>query len=86
MARAGTGVDCSFRPVIRSIDWIAWLATAVFMSSYFSKQPTTLRRVQGLAACMWAVYGALIGALPVIAANLLVASIAIWSSFRRQAP
>jgi uncharacterized protein with PQ loop repeat len=61
-------------------DWIGWLATAVFVTSYFSKQPATLRRVQGLAACLWAVYGVLIAARPVIVANLIVAGVAIWSS------
>lgn len=71
--------------MMRSIDWLGWLATAIFMSSYFVKQPSTLRRVQGVAASLWAVYGALIGALPVLAANLLVAATAIWSSFRRPA-
>lgn len=67
----------------RSIDWIGWLATAAFVSSYFSKQPVTLRRVQGLAACLWGIYGALIGALPVIVANLIVAAVAFATSFRR---
>jgi hypothetical protein len=65
-------------------DWIGWLATAVFVSSYFSKQSTTLRRIQGLAACLWGVYGALIHALPVVVANALVAGVAIASSFRRE--
>jgi inner membrane protein len=66
-------------------DWIGWLATAVFASSYFCKQPMTLRRVQGVAACMWAVYGALIESLPLVVANLIVATIAIWSSVRQPA-
>jgi uncharacterized protein with PQ loop repeat len=42
-----------------------------------------LRRVQSLGALLWVVYGTLIHALPVIGANILVASIAIWSSFGR---
>lgn len=66
------------------IDWIGWLATAVFLTSYFTKQSATLRRIQGLAACLWAVYGLLIHALPVVVANLLVAGVAIVSSYRRQ--
>jgi inner membrane protein len=66
-------------------DWIGWVATAVFVSSYFCKQPAALRRVQGLAALMWVVYGALIHAVPVVAANVLVAGVAIWSSFARPA-
>ena len=65
------------------LHWIGWVASAVFVSSYFCKQPATLRRVQGLAALMWVVYGAVIHALPVVAANLVVAGVAIWSSFAR---
>lgn len=65
-------------------DYVGWLATLVFMASYFTRQSVTLRRVQGLAACLWAVYGILIHATPVIVANLLVAGVAIASSRRRQ--
>ena len=65
------------------IDWLGWLATAVVLTSYFTKQSATLRRIQGLAACLWAVYGLLIHALPVVVANLLVAGVALASSFRR---
>lgn len=67
-------------------DWIGWLATAVFLVSYFTKQPTSLRRVQGVAAILWALYGVLIHALPVIVANVLVAAAATLSSFRRTSP
>lgn len=67
-------------------DWIGWLATAVFLVSYFTRTPTSLRRVQGVAAVLWALYGALIHALPVIVANVLVAAAAIVSSFRKTAP
>ena len=70
---------------MRSTDWIGWLATAVFVSSYFAKQPRTLRRWQGLAACLWGVYGALIGAMPVIVANVIIAGVAFGSSFRQAA-
>jgi hypothetical protein len=65
------------------IDWLGWFATAVFLTSYFTKQPATLRRIQGLAACLWAVYGILIHSLPVVVANVLVAGVALASSFRR---
>lgn len=67
-------------------DWIGWLATAVFLVSYFTKQPTSLRRVQGVAAILWATYGALIHSLPVIVANVLVAAAAVASSFRKTSP
>jgi len=65
-----------------SLDWIGWIATAIFAGSYLCKDPVKLRRVQALAACVWAVYGALLGAAPVLVANLLVAGFAGWSSLR----
>ena len=66
------------------LSWIGWVATAVFASSYLCKQPATLRRVQAAAAVLWVVYGVLIHALPVVVANAIVASVALFSSFRRQ--
>ncbi len=63
-------------------DWIGWVATATFASSYFSKHPAMLRRIQALAAVLWMSYGVLIHALPVIVANAIVAAFAIYSSFR----
>jgi hypothetical protein len=62
-------------------DWIGWLATVVFTTSYFCRTPVTLRRVQGVAALAWAAYGIAIHALPVIVANVIVAAAAVWSSF-----
>ncbi|MBZ5595023.1 MAG: hypothetical protein LAP39_22500 [Acidobacteriia bacterium] len=61
-------------------DWIGWVATATFASSYFCKRPAVLRRVQGLAALLWMSYGLLIHALPVIVANAVVAGLALFSS------
>jgi len=65
-------------------DWVGWLATAIFASSYFCKRATTLRRVQGVAALAWALYGVLIHALPIIVANIIVASLAFGSSLWRR--
>ena len=67
---------------IRMPDYIGWLATATFASSYFSKHPARLRRIQALAALLWMSYGVLIHAVPIIVANLIVAALAIFSSFR----
>ena len=64
------------------LEWIGWVATAIFASSYFCKRPGTLRRIQALAAMLWIGYGLLIHALPVIVANLVVAGVALYSSFR----
>ena len=66
-------------------DWIGWFATALFMTSYFCKDPVTLRRVQGLAALAWAAYGVVIHAWPVIVANVLVTAVAVWTSLGRPA-
>jgi hypothetical protein len=66
-----------------SVEWVGWSATAIFAASYLSKNPTVLRRVQALAACLWVLYGAIIGAKPVLVANLLVAGMAVWSSLSR---
>lgn len=65
------------------LDSIGWFATALFASSYFFKQPATLRRVQGVAALAWAAYGAVIHSLPLIVANVIVAGAAGWTSFGR---
>jgi len=71
--------------MMAQVDWIGWIATAVFLVSYFTKTPVGLRRVQGVAAGLWALYGVMIHSLPVIAANILVASVAVVSSFRKPA-
>lgn len=63
-------------------DTLGYVATGVVLCSYFFKQPSTLRRIQALAAVLWMVYGVLIDSKPVLVANILVASIAIWSSFK----
>ena len=69
--------------MMAQVDWIGWIATAVFLVSYFTKTRVGLRRVQGVAAGLWALYGVMIHSLPVIAANILVAGVAVVSSFRR---
>jgi hypothetical protein len=63
-------------------DWVGWLATLVFMTSYLSKSPVMLRRIQGLASCLWLTYGLVIHSVPMIVANLLVAVVAFYSSFK----
>ena len=63
------------------LDTIGWVATAVFASSYFFKQPITLRWIQAGAALIWVAYGLAIGAKPVVVANVAVAAAAVYSSF-----
>jgi len=59
---------------------IGWVATAVFASSYFFRRPATLRKIQAGAALLWVAYGLLIGAMPVVVANMIVAAAAVYSS------
>lgn len=68
------------------LEWIGWVATATFASSYFCKQPAALRRVQAVAALLWIGYGAVIRSLPVIVANVVVAVAAVYSSLRPPSP
>ncbi len=67
------------------LEWIGWVATAVFAISYFCRQPVMLRRTQAVAAVLWIGYGLIIKAPPVIVANLVVAVMALLSSFQRPA-
>ena len=62
------------------LEWVGWIATAVFASSYLWKQPAALRRVQAAAATLWVIYGLIIHAFPVVVANVVVAAMAIVSS------
>jgi hypothetical protein len=65
-------------------DGLGWLATATFAASYFCKESFKLRLVQALAAFMWMVYGVMIHALPVIVANVIVWSLALYSAWRNR--
>lgn len=65
------------------IECLGWAATCVFVASYFFAKPSRLRGIQMLGALLWVSYGALIGALPVIIANLLVFAAAAWTSLRK---
>jgi hypothetical protein len=61
---------------------LGWVATAVFVGSYFFARPAALRAVQMLGAVLWIVYGFLIEATPVVAANALVFAAAAWTFAR----
>ena len=62
-----------------TIEYLGWAATAVFVASYFCARPQMLKRVQMAGALLWTVYGLLIGASPVVVANLLVFGAAAWT-------
>ena len=63
-------------------DGLGWLATAIFAVSYFCKRTIRLRLVQGAAAFVWMLYGAWIGSRPIVVANILVCSLALYSAWR----
>jgi len=65
-----------------TVSMLAWVATAVFASSYFYRDAATLKKIQAAAACLWIAYGTTIGAVPVVVANLIVAGAAFYSSLR----
>jgi hypothetical protein len=67
-------------------DAVGWIATAVFVSSYFCARAERLRRVQMAAAALWIAYGILTHALPVVASNGLVIAVAAWTLPRRAKP
>lgn len=64
------------------LDAIGWVATAVFAVSYLCREPAVLRRLQAAAAVLWIAYGVILKAPPVIVANVIVATLAAWSSVR----
>ena len=64
------------------ISALGWCATVVFVASYFTRRPETLRRVQTAGALLWVCYGYLVHAPPVIAANLLILVAAGWTTVR----
>ena len=64
------------------LDAIGWLATAVFAASYLCTEAAALRRLQAAAAVLWILYGVILKAPPVIVANVIVATLAAWSSLR----
>jgi len=67
-------------------DMLGWVATAVFVGSYFFKRPALLRAAQMAGAALWIVYGALIGAIPVVVANGLVFAAAAWTLVQWRKP
>ena len=66
-----------------STEILGWIATAVFIASYFFDS-RRLRYVQALGAGLWLVYGLLMHAMPVVVCNTLVLLVAFGSSFRKE--
>ena len=64
-------------------DGLGWAATALFAVSYFAKSSRSMRRLQALAALLWVGYGIWMNALPIIVANVIVASLAVYSDWKK---
>ena len=69
-----------------AISCLGWIATGFFVGSYLFVRPALLRTTQMLGALLWVVYGALIGAPPVVVSNVLVIAAAGWTILRRMVP
>lgn len=72
-------------PSLSLADTMGWIATAVFVASYFFSKPAMLRGLQMLGAALWISFGVLIASKPVIASNVLVFSAAAWTLLRERA-
>ncbi|MGH8200155.1 MAG: hypothetical protein ACREVO_07285 [Steroidobacteraceae bacterium] len=67
-------------------DAVGWMATAVFVASYFFSRPTMLRGLQMVGAVLWMTFGVLIASKPVIVSNVLVFAAAAWTLARKRGP
>ena len=65
-------------------DALGWLATALFVTSYFAASRRALLGLQFVAALLWLAYGVLLRAPPVVVANLLVAGAAAFNAARNR--
>jgi hypothetical protein len=61
---------------------LGWFGTGLQAISFLFRNPRTLRALQAFAALVWLSYGALIEAMPVMVANVIVASLAFYSIWR----
>jgi hypothetical protein len=64
------------------VESLGWIATTLFVASYFFVRPFALRVTQIVGALLWIVYGVLIASRPVVVANALVIAAAAWTSIR----
>lgn len=72
-------------PGLSVADAVGWMATAVFVASYFFSKPAMLRGLQMLGSALWMTFGVLIASKPVIVANVLVFAAAGWTLVRDRA-
>ncbi len=72
-------------PSVSLADAVGWMATTVFVASYFFSRPAMLRGLQMLGAALWMTFGMLIASKPVIVSNVLVFAAAAWTLARDRA-
>jgi len=61
---------------------VGWMATTVFVASYFFSKPSMLRLLQMGGSVLWMTYGVIIASKPVVAANVMVFAAAAWTVMR----
>lgn len=66
--------------VLKSGEWVGWVATALFSLSYVVKRELHLLLLQALAGTLWLTYAIIIGALPVLIANAIVTGGALYKA------
>ena len=64
------------------LSYVGWFATVLFAGSYLFREPRSLSIMQAVAAIVWIIYGAIIGAGPVIVCNVAVALMATFAAYR----
>ena len=67
-----------------TISPVGWVSTLAFGSSFLSRQAARLRRVQGVAAFLWIVYGAAAGDVPLVMANFILIVPVLHLAFSRR--
>ena len=65
---------------------LGWFGTSLQAASFLFRNQRTLRLFQAFAAFIWLSYGVLIEAQPVVVANIIVLSLALFSIWRDRKP
>jgi hypothetical protein len=65
-----------------SKDVLGWLATCLFVSSYFFKAPKVLLSLQFLGALAWLSYGIALSSTPMMVANTAMSVASLVSLIR----
>lgn len=66
------------------VEAIGWAATFLFACSYFFSSRQVLQVIQASSALLWVGYGFIIQSMPVVIANVIIISAAIFVSLRNR--